>query len=355
MLNLDSEETYGKLDPSGLRYRLRNLPHYCQEAWTKSSAVDLPQLRQTVNKVVIGGMGGSAIAGDLVADLVAMQQTVPIILVRDFVLPFALDANSLFVGCSYSGATEETISLFRQALQQNARMLAIAGGGTLVEEAKASNVPLLTIDAPGEPRSAVGYNLMLLLSALNGTGLARTTDADVRAAVTAVEQEIARCGEEVAFQENPAKQLAQDLVGRLIVIYGGGLFSALARRWKTQLNENAKAWAFFETIPEGLHNSVEAFQPSADGHEGPLLLLLQPSLGSKELESRYRAISGLLRRRGVSHQMLKGIDGPPLAQLLRMLVLGDYVSYYLALLNGVDPSPTPAIDLGKELLRDTRE
>jgi glucose/mannose-6-phosphate isomerase len=352
MHSLDIDRIYDRLDPTGLRRRLRDLPRQCEEAWLQANALALPERWQSNDKVVIGGMGGSAIAGDLVADLSSLQKSVPIIVVRDFHLPFSLDGDSLFIGCSYSGNTEETLSLFRQALQQRARVLAIASGGVLMEEARAQNVPLLTIDAPGEPRSAVGYNLMLLLGALGRLGLVNTSDDDVRCAVTALRRHIAHLGEEVPTKDNPAKQLAQELNDKLIVVYGGGIFSGAARRWKTQLNENAKVWAFFETAPELLHNAVEAYNSSPALNKDKMVLVLQPSSGAAELKSRYRAVLGLLHQQDIMHRVLEGADGPPLAQLLTILNLGDYVSYYLALLQGVNPAPTPAIDLGKRLLSD---
>lgn len=351
--DLDSNDTYVTLDPSGLRHRLQDLARQCQEAWASCSTLELPGHWRAVNKVVIGGMGGSAIAGDLVIDLAASKQSaVPFMLVRDFSLPFKLDNNCLFIACSYSGTTEETLSLFRQALTQGASVLAVTGGGTLAKEAGAAGIPLLYINSSGEPRSAVGYNLMLLLGALNKAGIMVTKDEDVQSAVAALEEQIARCSQEIPSTKNPAKLLAQELVDKLIVVYGGGLFSALARRWKTQLNENAKAWAYFETIPELLHNSVEAFHSSfADGKNINVLALQQGEAG-KELDVRYDAVAGLLHRGNIPHRVLKAAGHSPLAQLLSMLVLGDFVSYYLALLKGVDPSPTPLLQLGKELLNN---
>jgi glucose/mannose-6-phosphate isomerase len=351
--SLDDNRIYDRLDPTGMRHRIRGLPSQCEEAWGRAGAVALPEEWEAGNiQVVIGGMGGSAIAGDLVADLASLQRTVPIIVVRDFHLPFRLGQNSLFIGCSYSGNTEETLSLFRQSLQQHARVLAIEGGGVLAEEARAQNVPLLTINAPGEPRSAVGYNLMLLLGALRRLGLVSTSDDDVRSAVEALHQQIAQLGEDVPTQDNPAKQLAQELVGRLMVVYGGGIFSGMARRWKTHFNENAKTWAFFETAPELLHNAVEAFDTSLSANLDKIVLVLQPNSDSEELKSRYRVVTELLHRKDIPHRVLAGVDTPPLAQVLTMLSLGDYVSYYVALLQGVNPAPTPTLDLGKRLLSD---
>jgi glucose/mannose-6-phosphate isomerase len=344
-LVLDNPDAYAMLDPSGLRCRLRDLPLQCRDAWAHCDVGEISG--RPYQQVVIGGMGGSAIAGDLVVDLAALRPSIPITLVRDFSLPLKLDAHSLFISCSFSGATQETLSLYRQARDQGASLLAVTGGGPLAEEARTDGAPVLRIGTRGEPRSAVGYSLMLLLKVLDQLGLLSTTDDEVAAAVAAAQEQVQRCHEEVPCGDNPAKQLAHELAGRLVVVYGGGLFSALARRWKTQLNENAKVWAFFEAIPELLHNSVEALPRPLDGG---MVLVLQPGTDNPQLESRFRAVSELLKEANIPHRVLRETQGPPLAQLLSLLVLGDYVSYYLALLQGLDPAPTPAINRGKELL-----
>ena len=358
MTDLDNPKTYEQLDPSGLRERIRDFPRQCQEAWQlsqgKAQALKLPYDWKQVKHVVIGGMGGSAIAGDLANDLAASQQAVPITVIRDFQLPFPLTSNHLFVACSFSGNTDETLSLLQQARQSEAKVLAVAGGGQLGKIAEEEGLPFLSIQASGEPRSALGYNLLLLLGVLAQLGLVSTATKDVQSAITGLREQVARLGEEIPAGDNPAKQLAQELAGRLALIYAGGIFSGVARRWKTQLNENAKAWAFYESIPELLHNSVEAFHTGTVEGSGvessdKLALLLLPPAASAELERRYQIVEELLARQGISCRRISGTDGPPLAQLLGMVLLGDYVSYYLALIRSIDPSATPLLDLGKQL------
>ena len=354
MTDLDNSKTYQRLDPSGLRQRLRDFPHQCQAAWEVSQSQSLKTLDgwKNISQVVIGGMGGSAIAGDLAKDLAASQQAVQLTVIRDFQLPFPLTSNHLFVACSFSGNTDETLSLVQQARRSQAKVMAIAGGGRLAAMAEEEGFPLLPIPASGEPRSALGYNLLLLLGVLARLDLVSTPDNDVQSAVSALQDQVARLGEEIPTEDNPAKQLAQELAGRVALIYAGGIFSAVARRWKTQLNENAKAWAFYETIPELLHNSVEAFHSEAVDGSGAeesdrLALLLLPAAASAELERRYHIVEELLEQQGIPYQRLTGPAGPPLAQLLSMVLLGDYVSYYLALIRSLDPSETPLLDLGK--------
>ena len=370
---LDSPDFFERWDPSGMRRRLRLLPESCRWGWEQGSRFTPPPDWGELRRVVVGGMGGSAVAGDLLADLASSDGSLSISVVRDFSLPFPLDDATLFLACSHSGATRETLSLYRQAREGGTPLLAMAGGGPLSDLAVSDGIPLLKVDAPGEPRSALGYNVMLLLGALGRRGLFAVADREVDEAIQALEATVSRCGAETPTRDNPAKQLAQELHHRLIVVVGGGILSGMARRWKTQFNENAKALAFFDVLPEALHNSVEAFcdlpaysggssaggssaggssdSTGADGAGGsPMTLLLRPATGGPDLQLRFDVAAKLLEHNKVPHRVVAAPDGPPLAQMLSMLALGDYVSYYLAMLRGVDPSPTPGIDLGKALL-----
>lgn len=315
-----------------------------------AQGVSLPRDWTPIDKVVIGGMGGSAIAGDLAADLAATAPTVPILVVRDRQLPFSLNGRSLFIACSYSGDTEETLALFHQALEAGARVIAISSGGTLSEEARSRGVPLLNVGVTGEPRGASAYSLILLLGALHQLGLLDIGEREVFASVKDMRQQVSQLEEDVPTPGNLAKQLAAELKDKLILVYGGNLYTGMARRWKSQFNENAKVWAFSETIPELLHNLVEAFTASTAIAQGASVLLLQPSVTAAAPDRHYQVVSDMLRRNGIPNRIIQGLARPPLSQLLSMLLLGDYVSYYLALLRGVDPSPTPTILEAKERL-----
>ena len=331
-----------------MRHRLRSMPDSCRRGWEQGTGFVPPSGWGRVRRLVLAGMGGSAIVGDLVSDLASAAGGLTVSVVRELSLPFSLDDETLLVACSHSGSTRETLGMFRQAQQSGTPTLVIAGGGPLEEEARVGGTPFLKIDAPGEPRSALGFNLLLLLGVLQSCGLLATPWMVAEQAMASVEAAAAGWAEEVSVTDNPAKQLASELDGRAIVIYGGGILSGMARRWKTQLNENAKVWAFFEALPEALHNSVEAFA-SLNG-AAPMSLLLRPWGCGVELERRFDIAAELLRVSGAPCHVVHAPETSPLSQVLHLLTLGDYVSFYLATLRGVDPSPTPGIERGKALL-----
>ena len=349
MNSLDDPRTYSALDPSGMRDRLWDGPRQCAEAWQQVCAANLPNFPPITDHVVICGMGGSAIAGDLVFDLSATIGGAPGTVVRDFRLPFMPNERTLVVICSYSGNTKETLSMYNQAVESPAHVVAITTGGELARLSKEHNTPTLQVTAQGEPRSAVGYNLMLLLGLLRRLHQPSFIGEEVTAAVDTMRRQVDCIGPNVPMKENQAKQLAAAINGKLPIIYGGDFFQGMARRWKSQLNENAKVWAFSDSIPELLHNSVEPFPaPRFSGLE-LMALVLQPAAEAGPLECSYRVVTEMLHRHGVPHRILTGSGDGLLAQVLSMLALGDYASYYLALLRGIDPSPTPSIEEAKGL------
>ena len=349
---LDDPSLYEKLDPTGLRLRLRGLPDQCRDAWGKAMAFTLPREYARVEHVVVAGMGGSAIGGNLLADLSSLEEAPPISICRDYQVPRYVDERTLVLACSYSGDTEETLSAFRQALEQGAKVVAVTGGGCLAAEARKWDVPLFLVEYEGEPRSAIGYSFLVPTVLLMKLGLISDKGRDCDEALHVLENLVAELGEESPSHKNPAKGLAAELLDRLIVVYGSGLFSAVALRWKTQLNENAKAWAFAEFLPEAHHNSVVGYTLPAAVKALAFAVLLLPGILHPRTRHRYRVTEELLEMESIPHRTLEGRGDGALSQMLSTILIGDYTSYYLALLQGVEPAPVTAVDFVKSRIAD---
>ena len=240
--------------------------------------------------------------------------------------------------------------MFNQAQLTGNALAAIVGGGTLGRLASAADIPVLTVDVPGEPRSAVGYNLMLLASLLDSVGAISVTDSSVLEAVAAAESMVAQVKASIPTANNYAKQLAKELYGGLTLVYGGGSLSGMALRWKSQINENGKSWAYAEQLPELFHNSVESFSSGSEIRKQTTALILMPYQTTPEVSRRYEVLVEILNQFGIKNRLLTGIPGWVLAQSLSMIVLGDHLSYYMGLLSGINPSETPAIDASKQRL-----
>ncbi|MCZ6615468.1 MAG: bifunctional phosphoglucose/phosphomannose isomerase [Chloroflexi bacterium] len=349
---LDQPELYDRFDPSRLRQRIAELPDQCQQAWEEGSAFSLPKTYASAQAVLVAGMGGSAIGGDLLAGLAGLEEAPPIHVVRDYILPSWVGPKTLVIASSYSGNTEETLSAYRQARERGAPLVAMTSGGTLAEEATRHNTPLFVITYQGEPRSAVGYSFIVPLALVCKLGLLADKAAQLREGTGLLRDLVSALNPEVPEAQNLAKTVAGAMHGKLPVVYGAGFLTAVARRWKTQLNENSKVWAFYEPLPELNHNAVQGYRLPAEIRERVYVTLLHSYFLHSRMSLRYQSTQDLLEREGVAHRQLDGVGESPLAHLLTTLLLGDYISYYLGILNQVDPAPVPVIDYLKEQLAE---
>jgi len=348
--NLDDPQTYQRLDPSGMRYHLHALPGQCRQAWQDALRFELPQHYSQVDRAIILGMGGSAIGGELLRSLTALENRLPVSVHRSYGRPPFLDEKTLLIVSSYSGNTEETISAFVESLPIAAKKLVLTGGGQLRTLAAKEGVPIFVIDYHAPPRAAFAHSFVPLLGIFQRLGLVEDKSADFEEAIHVLNELAAQLSESTPLASNPAKQLATRLSGKLAVIYGAGILSEVAQRWKTQLNENGKAWAFYELFPELNHNAIVGYQFPLEVKDNIQVVLLHSSRLHARLSRRYRFTMEIMTKAGIGHDMIEATGDSPLAQMLGLILFGDYVSFYLAMLNGVDPTPVASIDYLKKRL-----
>ena len=346
--NLDDRATITRLDPHGLLARIEALPEQCEEAWRNAAKLALPERYADARNVVLLGMGGSAISGDILRTLSVQSGRKPITLVRGYDLPASVDEETLVVACSHSGNTEETLSAFEQSLAAGAMTLVVTTGGRIAELARDAGAPVFTYQYDGEPRSSLGHQLMALVAVGERAGLLKPQGDAVAEAVGLMQAQRAQLGFESPSGANPAKQLAARLHEKIPVVVGAGVLVEAAYRWKTQLNENSECWAIAEQLPELDHNSVVGF-----GLPNPSqlhIVFLRHAALHPRLLLRYEATGDALAEAGVSHETVEALGTSALAQVLTAIYMGDLVSYYLALLYGVEPSPVAPIDTLKAKL-----
>ena len=350
MANLDDPKAYQKLDPSNMIARIGAMAQQCRQAWNSAIASPLPSNYTDVDKIIILGMGGSAIGGDMVATLATTQSAIPVVVHKDYLLPEWVDERTLVIASSYSGNTEETISAFSQALETPAKKLAITTGGRLQELAAKNSVPLFVFHYKAEPRAAFGYSFFSILAFLQNLDLITIEPKHVDEATSVLDELSAAWDKTVPLESNPAKQLANDLFNRFVVIYGAGILSKVAYRWKTQLNECSKTWASAEAFPELNHNTVVGYDFPKNISELAFVVMLRPALLQHRLQIRFDVTCELLDKAGIPHAIVEAEGKSHLSQLMSTVLFGDYVSYYLAILNDIDPSPVKAIDYLKAKL-----
>ncbi len=348
-MNLDAIDIRAA-DPTDMLARIRELPLQCQQSWAAVNTMKLPAAYASVANVAVLGMGGSAIGGDLARSLVADSCRVPITVLRDYDLPAWVSKDTLVIASSYSGNTEETLSAFAQAVDRGSHLVAVTTGGRLQAAAKAAGAPVFPVTYVSQPRAALGWSLVPILGLLQAAGLAPDQSAAVAEAVGVMERLQTEIDAVAPMARNAAKQLAQRLHGKIPVVYGAGLLSEVARRWKGQFNENAKNWAFYEVLPELNHNAVLGYEFPADLAARLTVIILSAPGDHPRNRVRQTVTAELLRRAGVAVEEVSARGASPLAQVLSAIHFGDYVSYYLALLNEVDPSHVNAINYLKDVL-----
>lgn len=359
MMDLNATEKFAEIDPDGMLAHALNLPQTCADAWALGQETCPPlDLAQSVRRngadlkqIAIVGMGGSAMGGDLLAALVADECPCPISIHRGYDLPASVNGpETLVIGCSHSGNTEETLNAFRQAHGRGTALMALTTGGELERLADEWGTPLIRYSYRSQPRAALGYSLTLLLNVLFHLGCVADKAADLAEAVGVMRDWQAEIGPDVPIARNSAKRMAGQLIERIPVIYGAGLLEPVARRWKTQLNENAKCWAFFEGMPELNHNAVVAYERSDAIRESAGVIMLRSHHDSPRVQTRWLVTRQMLLHEGVVADELEARGKSRLAQMLSLIHYGDLVSVYLALANNVDPTPVEPIAYLKEQL-----
>lgn len=349
---LDSETIYQKLDSQNMRVILASLPDQCLSGWCAGEKLILPPNFKQYTNIIYLGMGGSAIAGDFLKNIVDLRGNTPIKVIRDYQIPqYNLD-NSLVIASSYSGNTEETISCFRQIANLPCAKLIITSNGNLLDLAHSKDIPLLHINYKAPPRAIVGFTLYSLLAIANRLGILKIEEKEVINSVSRLKELHNTFNIISPVEINPAKKLALKLFNKLIIIYAAGFISTVALRWKTQINENSKCWAFSDTLPELNHNSIVGYQNPGTITDGLFVVLLQSLLLHKRTILRYELTSQLLSDNNIDHQIITVEGDGPLTEIMQLTYLGDYLSYYLSILYNIDPTPVGVIDWLKKKLSE---
>jgi glucose/mannose-6-phosphate isomerase len=336
---LDDLHAIGRIDRHDTRHILAQFAEHCRQGHALQPTPALPGGRPRV--VVVAGMGGSAAGGDLVAACGAETLDVPILVHRGYGLPAAAARESLVVALSYSGDTAEVLSAVDVALERRIPVVAVTAGGALGALAQARGLSRVTLPSGLMPRMALGYLAFPLLRVLSACGAPAASAADIEEALSVLGDQTQDLVPECPTDKNEAKRLALAIGTRLPAIYGGQLTGAVAYRWKTDLEENAKVLAIAGAVPEMNHNEIEAWRgPGAASRHA---VILREDSEPPEIARRFTLLRELLSpdAGGVSEVWARGRGR--LARLLSLVALGQWVSYYLAMLQQTDPWPVPVL------------
>ncbi len=342
-MNLDDIKAFQELDSQNMIAEINNLPDQLALAWDLGKSLSLPEWK-SITRVLIAGMGGSAIGADLLAAYIAPTCSVPVVVHRDYDLPaWASGEETLVIVSSHSGNTEEVLSVFANAVENECNILAISTGGQLTAAAKAAGTALWMFDHAGQPRAAVGFSFGLLLAVFSHLDLIPDPEAELKGAVSAMKSQQVHLKMEIPTMENPAKRLAGQCYGRWVTVIGADILAPVARRWKGQISELAKAWGQFEFLPEANHNTSAGVVNPEDILTKTMILFLRAKSYHPRNALRTNLTKEIFMLEGLGTDFHNAQGDTPLAQLWTTLHFGDYFAYYLAMAYGADPTPVEAI------------
>lgn len=304
--------------------------------------------KNKITNVVFAGMGGSALAATISSSVPGYK--VPFEICRQYNIPSYVDKNTLFIACSYSGNTEETLSALKQAEDAKANIVIIASGGKLEEIAKQNKYEYIFIPKAEQPRYAVLYNLKAVWQLMSINGLLNEEISDLKEIVKFLDKEIESLLPTVTSKKNPAKKLALEMMGKSSVIYSGPFLAPAAYKWKISINENAKNVAWEGVLPEFSHNEFIGW--SSHPHNKPYCVVnLRSSFEHPQIDKRFDVSTKLLSGKRPHPIDVVAKGSTDIEQMLWTIIFGDFTSLYLGLLNGVNPTPVDLVEkMKKELV-----
>ncbi len=340
------------VDKNGALSVAAKLPEMLLEADRLAQKVVLRKVKK-LGQIVVCGMGGSAISGDLVRDLLIDRIKLPVIVNRSYGVPAFVGPETLLFALSYSGNTEETLSAAKQALDQGAKIICVTSGGKLRQFAESNDLPVYLIPAGYQPRAALPFLLIPILRSLEELGLISGLPGELEETHGLLRKLTAEYSVEKQVRSNPAKHLARKLLDKTPLILGStGTTEAAGLRFKTQLNENSKVTALLNVFPELNHNEIVNLYAHKREAAAYSLVLLRDDGDNERIKKRIEITKSLLTNQlgGVTEVATQGKTA--LARVMSLIILGDFASVYLAVLRGVDPTDVSVISkLKKELAR----
>jgi glucose/mannose-6-phosphate isomerase len=345
-ITLDAD-SIAAVDPSGMLGDVLAQPLQLGDALWRTQSAGI-RSRDLPGGLVVCGMGGSAIGGDLAAAALGDRATRPITLVRGYAIESWTPPESLVLCASYSGNTEETLACFEAAGAAGAQRVVLTTGGALAELAREENVPVIGVPAGMQPRAAVVYMTIGVLECAALCGAAPGLHSEIDTATSLLERLVEEWGPG-APEDSQAKSVARRLHGTIPVIHGASATIAPARRWSTQINENADSPAFWTELPEASHNQICGWERGRD--MAPLSgVFLCDDDQHPRVKRHVDLAAEELERAGAPALQVDTAGESRLERVLSAVLLGDLVSVYMAALAGVDPTPTPALERLKQQL-----
>ena len=343
-------KSYKSIDISNMSQAIYDFPDHIQAAVKIGDNISLNHAYNGIQNIVLAGMGGSAIGGDVARLLAKNELNIPMLVSRNYTLPNWVNKKTLVICSSYSGNTEESIAAFDQAQDKGAQIIGITTGGSLMERMHDQKMDVLAIPSGLQPRAALALSFVSVLYLLNKVNLVGSdTINEIKCAVDLINLKRDQYGEEIV--ENPTYKLAQKIYKTLPIIYGENeATSILAVRWKNQLSENAKMLAFHNELPEMNHNEIVGWENNSELINQLSVIWLTDEGDHPQTASRQEVTREIIGDLARNHEVVSVEGGSKVERLIHMIHFGDWVSFWCAILHGTDPTPVIKIDKLKRIL-----
>lgn len=355
MNNLNDLGLIKKIDKSNMLDLIIDFPQQCQRAQEIGKKINLPgDYLVSYDQVVLTGLGGSAIGADILRSYLAEEIKIPVLVNRNYTLPALVNKRTLVIAISYSGNTEETISAYNQAKEKDATLIVLTSNGHLLSLAKTDNIPCLTIPGGLPPRCALGYSFIPLLILFAKLGFIKDKEVQIKEMI----ENLTRLNQETLLPQSKNKNLAKSIALKLYqkfpVIYAStDHFDAVAMRWRGQIAENAKSLSFSHVFPEMNHNEIVGWEFPKKILKDLIVLFLRDMEDHPRIKRRMDISKNIIRRQKVEIIEIESRGMHLLSRIFSLIYIGDWVSFYLAILNKVDPTPVEQVTyLKKELAKE---
>lgn len=350
---LDMTEKFAALDSQNVRASVEALPEQCLNAW--ENVIRSSFEYGDCSACIVSGMGGSGLAVRVIESVYGQEMNIPLIRLQDYTLPKFANAQTLVICSSYSGNTEETLSVLEQALERKCKILCIAAGGKLEEISRAKGIPCLkipsTYNPSGQPRMAVGYSLAMHLAVFTKLGLISLSEEEFLSSVYFMKETRRQYNWEMPALMNPAKQFAYAAYEKGILLCAAGHLAGSVHVLNNLLNENAKAFSQDIVIPEANHHLLEGFTHPMTNASYLHGFFVYSSLFALEIQRRMELTKEVMERNKVKTMAYNVPGETKLSQALAFIQFAAYANYYLAMLYNENPSPIPWVDFFKQQLQ----
>lgn len=355
MVKIDDQEFIEKFDEGKILASIRMLPDQMEQAWNEVHEIDLPKSYFSISNVVICGMGGSALGGRIIDSLSFDRVRVPIEIFNQYSLPYYVNEKSLVLINSYSGNTEEAISMYEDAKKKRAHIFGIASGGKLKELFESEDTPSYIFDPranpSNQPRMGLGYSIVSTIAFLTKGGFFHLSDDEFYRLIVTSRAMIKEFDIDIPSSKNIAKSIAEQIHGHALVLISSNHLSGVTHAMKNQINENSKTFSTKFELPELNHHLMEGLRFPTSLHGVLMFLMIHSDLYPKQIEKRYEITKDIIMQN--KHKVITYTPrmSDKLSQIVEVLILGSFVSFYLSILNDVNPSEIPFVDYFKEQMK----